>query len=72
MHRPVQFITFLVRVFEEILTILARMTSRPGGGTLGISGWGCAVRVSRENLKSISIFLIFLSGNSWFPSFDET
>ena len=39
-----------------LLRAVVLIKKSPRGGTLGISGWGCA-----------GFFLIFLSSNSWFP-----
>ena len=54
---------------EEFLLLL--LDENPGGGTLGISGWGCAARTLEPlayTRASFSwILLPYTRVNSWFP-----
>ena len=51
-------------------TVVVFLTLFPGGGTLGISGWGCAARTLQPLVytrASISwILLTYTRVNSWF------
>ena len=53
------------------VNLFANIGGAPGGGTLGISGWGCAARTLEPlayTRASFSwILLPYTRVNSWFP-----